>query len=87
MRDGARIEGEGSQKDEGGVGGGTGGESVKIDWMEAMFLATRGGTEALGLDCGVFKVGAPFDAQRSTSKSWIHPLLLFHFPSWLITVI
>ncbi|KAF5315046.1 hypothetical protein D9619_007411 [Psilocybe cf. subviscida] len=34
-----------------------------IDWKEALFLATRGGALCLGLP-GVFRVGAPFDAQQ-----------------------
>lgn len=42
----------------------SGGEqSLAIDWKEALYLATRGGATALGLSCGVFQVGAPFDAQ------------------------
>lgn len=44
----------------------SGGEqSLAIDWKEALYLATRGGATALGLSCGVFQVGAPFDAQCS----------------------
>lgn len=35
-----------------------------IDWKEALFLATRGGAMALGLQ-GMFRVGLPFDAQES----------------------
>lgn len=38
--------------------------NLSIDWKEALFLATRGGSVALGLE-GMFKVGAPFDAQES----------------------
>lgn len=38
--------------------------NLSIDWKEALFLATRGGSLALGLE-GRFKVGAPFDAQES----------------------
>ncbi|KAF9473436.1 Metallo-dependent hydrolase [Pholiota conissans] len=34
-----------------------------IDWKEALFIATRGGSVALGLQ-GIFAVGAPFDAQE-----------------------
>ncbi|KAF8158550.1 hypothetical protein B0H34DRAFT_709328 [Crassisporium funariophilum] len=37
--------------------------SLAIDWKESLFLATRGGAEALGLH-GIFCVGAPFDAQE-----------------------
>jgi guanine deaminase len=34
----------------------------RIDFREAFWLATAGGAEALGLDAGVFRAGAPFDA-------------------------
>ncbi|KAG2057895.1 Metallo-dependent hydrolase [Suillus hirtellus] len=37
--------------------------SLAIDWKDALYLATRGGATALGLSCGVFQAGAPFDAQ------------------------
>jgi guanine deaminase len=37
---------------------------LSVDWKESLFLATRGGSTALGYE-GVFKVGAPFDAQES----------------------
>ena len=42
-------------------------ESLGVDWIEALYLATRGGAVALGLPqgCGTFEVGAPFDAQSS----------------------
>ncbi|KAF9523894.1 hypothetical protein CPB83DRAFT_862086 [Crepidotus variabilis] len=36
---------------------------VSIDWVESLYLATRGGSRALGLE-GIFKIGAPFDAQE-----------------------
>ena len=38
---------------------------VQVDWKEALYLGTRGGALALGLGSGVFKLGAPFDAQQS----------------------
>ena len=38
---------------------------VQVDWKEALYLGTRGGALALGLGSGVFKIGAPFDAQLS----------------------
>jgi len=38
----------------------------RIDWKESLYLATKGGAEAMGLPRGPgwFHVGAPFDAQR-----------------------
>ncbi|KAG1745902.1 Metallo-dependent hydrolase [Suillus paluster] len=39
------------------------GKSLAVDWKDALYLATRGGATALGLSCGVFQAGAPFDAQ------------------------
>jgi guanine deaminase len=41
------------------------GKSLRVEWKESLYLATRGGAEALGLG-GVWEVGMPFDAQRST---------------------
>jgi guanine deaminase len=54
-------------------------ESLAVNWKEALFLATRGGALALGLQpgSGIFEVGAPFDAQCSKS--------LVFFPVILIT--
>lgn len=52
-------------------------ESLSVDWRESLYLATRGGALALGLPqgCGLFEVGAPFDAQCG----WLSPMLgLFH---------
>lgn len=44
-------------------------KSLAVEWKEALFLATRGGALALGLEnVGEFKVGAPFDAQHSKSS-------------------
>jgi len=40
---------------------------VSIDWKESLFLATRGGSIALGLE-DMFKIGAPFDAQESMCR-------------------
>ncbi|TFY69082.1 hypothetical protein EVG20_g3298 [Dentipellis fragilis] len=62
MREGARIEGEnvGPKEDAENAHAET---NLGLDWLESMYMATRGGAEALGLECGVFKVGAPFDAQ------------------------
>ena len=42
---------------------------LSIDWKEALFLATRGGAMALGLQ-GMFGVGLPFDAQESELKQF-----------------
>jgi guanine deaminase len=35
---------------------------MRIDFREAFWLATAGGAEVLGLDAGVFRTGAAFDA-------------------------
>lgn len=43
-------------------------EGRAITWQESVWLATRGGAEALGLECGSFEVGRPFDAQRIEIK-------------------
>ncbi|KAH9179235.1 Metallo-dependent hydrolase [Lactarius sanguifluus] len=37
---------------------------ISVNWKEALYLGTRGGALALGLGGGVFKIGAPFDAQQ-----------------------
>lgn len=42
-------------------------KNVSIHWKEALFLATQGGANALGLKTGCLKPGSPFDAQRSES--------------------
>ncbi|KAH7885261.1 hypothetical protein F5I97DRAFT_1884009 [Phlebopus sp. FC_14] len=38
--------------------------SLAIEWKESLYLSTRGGSQALGLKSGEFKVGVPFDAQE-----------------------
>ncbi|KAJ7134780.1 Metallo-dependent hydrolase [Mycena epipterygia] len=43
---------------------GNDGKTLAIDWLESLFLATKGGATALGLATGVFAVGLPFDAQE-----------------------
>lgn len=55
MRDNNRIE------------SGTSGKSLAISWKEALYLATEGGRNALGLPMGTypFEIGLPFDAQLS----------------------
>ena len=42
------------------------GSILSIDWRDALFLATAGGAEAMGLPprTGTFEVGAPFDVQQ-----------------------
>lgn len=42
--------------------------NLAIDWKEALYLATKGGATALGLNSGLFEAGAPFDAQMSESS-------------------
>ncbi|KAF9561086.1 Metallo-dependent hydrolase [Agrocybe pediades] len=47
-------------------------QNLSIDWKESLYLATRGGALALGLQ-GMFCVGAPFDAQEIRiydAQSW-----------------
>ena len=39
-------------------------QNLAINWKESLYLATRGGSRALGSE-GAFIVGAPFDAQES----------------------
>ncbi len=39
-------------------------KNLRVEWKESLYLATRGGAEALGLG-GLWEVGMPFDAQRS----------------------
>lgn len=52
---------EGARKEAGGTGDG---EQVSVDWKETLYMATRGGARALGLQGGLFEVGAPFDVQQ-----------------------
>lgn len=48
---------------------------LSIDWKESLYLATRGGAIALGLQpaAGTFTKGAPFDAQCSECALIILP--------------
>ncbi|KAH9922850.1 Metallo-dependent hydrolase [Epithele typhae] len=48
------------------VGRSKGQEVLSVDWKEALLLATKGGADELNLPagCGMFSVGAPFDAHR-----------------------
>ncbi|KAJ6475070.1 hypothetical protein C8R47DRAFT_1293520 [Mycena vitilis] len=43
---------------------GDNGKNLAINWQESLYLATKGGATALGLNTGVFDVGRPFDAQE-----------------------
>ena len=54
---------EGARKESGQ----TQGESLSINWKEALYLATKGGATTLQLTrgTGTFEIGAPFDAQLS----------------------
>lgn len=58
-REGARVEAlvQGPQTSDG--------KSRAVHWIDTLYLATKGGAEALGLSTGTFTVGAPFDAQLS----------------------
>jgi guanine deaminase len=38
--------------------------SLRVDWIESLYVATRGGKKAMGLG-GCFEVGMEFDAQKS----------------------
>ena len=62
IREGARVLGPKSEVGEV--------KSLAVEWKESLFLATRGGALALGLEnSGEFKVGASFDAQHSKCGS------------------
>jgi guanine deaminase len=65
ISEGARLEKSGGQaagsEDQVVIGA----RGVSVDWKEALYLGTRGGALALGLGSGVFRIGAPFDAQQS----------------------
>ena len=51
---------------------------LSVDWKEALYLATTGGAQALGLEAGVFAAGRPFDAQCSESLSIVRRSLNVH---------
>ena len=57
---------------------------VSVDWKEALYMGTRGGAVALGLGSGVFKIGAPFDAQQSRDLLLPCCLVYAHFPLILV---
>ena len=60
---------EGFLKRENQAAGDSSVKTPRIDWKESLYLATKGGAEAMGLarGSGWFDVGMPFDAQQSTS--------------------
>ncbi|KAJ3777954.1 hypothetical protein FB446DRAFT_762103 [Lentinula raphanica] len=62
IREGERMERvrQGSQSTDANRSG----KPLAVDWKESLFLATLGGAQALGIESGIFKVGAPFDAQQ-----------------------
>lgn len=61
MREGARVLESRSES--------ATGSTLAIEWKESLFLATRGGSLALGLEkCGEFRVGASLDAQLSKCR-------------------
>lgn len=62
-RQGAQIEAHVQQ----GQTSASDGISKTVHWIDTLYLATRGGAEALGLQTGTFTVGTPFDAQLSVS--------------------
>jgi guanine deaminase len=51
------------------IGSETADSGLSVDWKDALYLATRGGAEALGMTTGAFAVGTPFDAQQSEHES------------------
>lgn len=72
MREGARlvrISSQGAKSDDEGP--------LSIDWKEALYLATAGGAQALGLGAGsgTLIVGAAFDAQSSEFIDSTNPCL------------
>lgn len=82
VREGARVEAEVQRKMDGGKA--DDGKSLAVHWTDLLYVATRGGAEALGLSTGVFAPGVPFDAQQSErpTSSWYRPtrMLLIHVP-------
>jgi guanine deaminase len=69
ISEGARLEQSGSQataSEDQVVKAESNLKSISVNWKEALYLGTRGGALALGLGGGLFKIGAPFDAQQST---------------------
>jgi len=68
ISEGARLERSGTQVTTSGdqvVQSQVNSHGISVNWKEALYLGTRGGALALGLGGGVFKIGAPFDAQQS----------------------
>ena len=68
ISEGARLERSGSQataSEDQVAKAESNSKCISMNWKEALYLGTRGGALALGLGGGVFKIGAPFDAQQS----------------------
>ena len=65
MREGGRIMADSRGKSKPALEDSTSTGPLSINWKEALYLATRGGAEALRLKSGVLRVGAPFDAHQS----------------------
>lgn len=63
VREGAR-----SEKQIEGNNSTTQQSSLAVHWTDVLYVATKGGAKALGLDTGAFVVGTPFDAQLSTFR-------------------
>lgn len=74
VREGSRIETEVQRKMDGGKA--DEGNSLAVHWTDLLYVATRGGAEALGLSTGVFAPDVPFDAQQS-ERSISLEILLF----------
>ncbi|WVR06629.1 hypothetical protein IAU60_003661 [Kwoniella sp. DSM 27419] len=67
------------------------GKNVRVDWKEALYLATRGGKKGMGLG-GAFEIGMEFDAQlielaNPAAPTGTGPLDLFDLPSTPLTAL
>ncbi|WRT68094.1 uncharacterized protein IL334_005069 [Kwoniella shivajii] len=62
MREGARCEAMNCSFAQVSEKEGNASKNLKVDWTEALYLATRGGKKGMGLG-GAFEVGMEFDAQ------------------------
>jgi guanine deaminase len=86
--EGARLEKSGGQAagPEDQANGSIGSRGFGVDWKEALYLGTRGGAVALGLGSGVFKIGAPFDAQLSKRPLFCTLTLCNHMVTFPLSV-